>query len=205
MSATLPSAQPLLRAAGFLGASGILLIGVLALLQPLPRAAPRAGSPAVDAGQLCTLRPDGYLRGRFFGALDLTAGWSGKGLVCDGMRRPDGAGVRLFFESNQQGGDQVAVLIAVEGRMESLVGAERPANVTVIDRRGGRFFSTGGTGRCWASIKSVTPLPASLAPPAGHRIDGLVYCVGSLPSIGDRSSLTLGEIHFAGRVSRDEA
>ena len=120
------------------------------------------------------------------------------------MQRPNGEGVRLFFARAQPGGDRVSVLIGIDGRPEDLVGPERSANVTVIDEKAGRFFSAGGPGRCWASINSVTVLPRSSGGHTGYRIDGLVYCVGALPSIGDRSSLTLSDLRFAGRVSSDE-
>jgi len=199
---------PLSRASGLLGAVGVLLIGAIALTQSL-QPARLAGAPAsanpTNENRPCTLRPAGFLRGRFFGALNLTADWSGSNLYCDGMQRPDGEGVRLFFARDQPGGERVSVLIGIDGRPEDLVGAERPANVTVIDERAGRFFSTGGPGRCWASISAVTALPRASDAHAGYRIDGLVYCLGALPSVGDRSSLTLSELHFAGRVSTDEA
>jgi hypothetical protein len=204
MFAALPSANPLNRAIGFLGAAGALLIGTIALMQPLPHAG-TGGSPATTGENgHCTLRPEGFLRGRFFGALSLTADWSGTNLVCDGMQRPNGEGVRLFFARAQPGGERISVLIGIDGRPESLVGAERPANVTVIDEKAGRFFSAGGPGRCWASISSVTDLSLAGGGHAGYRIDGLVYCVGALPSVGDRSSLTLSELRFSGRVFNDE-
>jgi hypothetical protein len=198
------AATPLSRASGLLGAAGVLLIGAMALTQSL-RPAVREGAPAANQeSRPCTLRPDGFLRGRFFGALNLTADWSGSSLYCDGMQRPDGEGVRLFFARDQPGGERVSVLIGIDGRPEDLVGAERPANVTVIDEQAGRFFGAGGPGRCWASINSVTGLPQASEAQAGYRIEGLVYCLGALPSIGDKTSLTLSELHFAGRVSTDE-
>jgi hypothetical protein len=200
------AATPLSRASGLLGAAGVLLIGAMALMQSLQPAVPERTIPAAaNENRPCTLRPDGFLRGRFFGALNLTADWSGSSLYCDGMQRPDGEGVRLFFARDQSGGERVSVLIGIDGRPEDLVGAERAANVTVIDEQAGRFFSSGGPGRCWASINSVTALPQASDAHTGYRIDGLVYCLGALPSVGDRSSLTLSELHFSGRISADEA
>jgi hypothetical protein len=204
MFAASPSATPLSRAIGLLGAAGALLIGTLALMQSLPPAVPEGALADPNENRRCTLRPAGFLRGRLFGALSLTVDWSGAELLCDGMQRPNGEGVRLFFARAQPGGDRVSVLIGIDGRPEDLVGPERSANVTVIDEKAGRFFSAGGPGRCWASINSVTVLPRSSGGHTGYRIDGLVYCVGALPSIGDRSSLTLSDLRFAGRVSSDE-
>jgi len=192
---------PARRVAGVLGAAGVLLMGAAALLQPLPPAPARATPSDPAAGLPCTLHPDGFLRGRIFGALSFTADWSGAGLACDGMPRPDGQSVRLFFAGERPAGGRVSLIIGIDGGLAELVGAERPANVTVIDEREDRFFSTGGPGRCWASIESVTPLPPARGRPAESRIAGVVYCVGALPSLGDRSSLTLGDLHFAGRMT----
>lgn len=204
-------ANPLLnlwlkRAPGLLGTAGVLVTGVLALLQSPavipPGLAVMGAGPA--AGPTCALGPAGFLRGRFFGALSLTADWSGPRLACDGMQKPGGDGVRLFFAGDRPDGGRVAVLIALDGKPEDLAGVDRPANVTVIDERESRFFGAGGPGRCWATIGSVVPLAHRSSYGAGSRIDGLVYCVGALPSVGDRSSLTLSELQFSGWVSAYE-
>jgi hypothetical protein len=194
----LPSRPLLSRAAGLLGGCGVLITGSLALLQALPPA-----PVDQDAGQACALGPGGYLRGRFFGALSLAADWSGPSLACDGMQKPDGDGIRLFFSGDRPGGGRVSLLIGLDGRAEELAGAERPANLTVIDEREDRFFSSAGPGRCWASIDAVTPVEARGGRGAGSRVEGLVYCVGALPSVGDRSSLTLSDLRFAGWVATD--
>ena len=200
-----PATTPGSRAAGFIGAAGVLLTGMLAFQLSLPPVAPAVAPATAGGGRSCTLRPAGYLRGRFFGAVSLTANWSGQSLLCDGMQKPGGEGVRLFFAGEQPGGGRLSVLIGIDGHPDSLVGAERPANVTVIDERDSRFFGTSGAGRCWAVISSVTALARSRGYPAGHRIEGVLYCLGALPSLGDRTSLTLGDLHFAGRISADEA
>ncbi len=205
MFASVSTTRPFARTIGFLGTAVVLMIGTVTLMQSLPPVVPGGVPIAVDENKPCSLQPEGFLRGRFFGALNLTADWSGATLHCDGMQRPGGDGVRLFFARAQDGGERISVLIGIDGQPADLVGKERPANVTVIDELAGRFFSSGGPGRCWASIASVAPLPRAGATPAGYRIDGLVYCLGALPSVGDSSSLTLSELEFAGRVSADEA
>lgn len=195
-------ASPLTRLAGLLGAAGVLVTGALALTQSLPPK-PQIKAAAGAVRQPCALYPDGFFRGHFFGALDLAADWTGTGLTCDGMQRPDGQGVRLYFAGDRPDGARIGVLIGLEGRQEDLMGAEKPANLTIIDERDGRFFSTAGQDRCWASIAAVAPVASSSGHPAGYRVDGLVYCVGALPSVGDRASLTLGDLHFAGWVAAD--
>jgi hypothetical protein len=209
MPARAPANPPpnlwLRRAAGLLGATGVLVTGLVALLQPPAAMPPGLALTArgAAAGPACALGADGFLRGQFFGALSLTADWSGPGLTCDGMQKPDGAGVRLFFAGDRPGGGRVSLLIGLGGRAGELAGAERPANITVIDEQEGRFFNSGGPGRCWASIGSVTPFPRPAGGIAGSRIDGLVYCVGALPSVGDRASLTLSDLEFSGWIAAD--
>jgi len=203
MYSSRPPHAALSSAAGLIGAAGVLLTMVLAfrLSQPAPQA---TAVPPPGRTKPCALRPDGYLRGRFFGAINMTADWSGNRLFCDGMQKPDARGVRLFFAGAQQGGGQVSVVIALDGRPDNLIGGERPANVTVIDEQTGRFFSSGGAGRCWSVISSVTPLAWSRDRPTAYGVDGLLFCLGSLPSLSDRTSLTLGDLSFAGQVSVDE-
>lgn len=187
--------------AGLSGIAGVLLAGGLAFLQAPPAAAPTASAPAPAP---CPLRPEGHLRGRFFGGLDMEVDWSGAGMTCDGMRKPDKSGVRLHFSGNQPGHGPLELVIGINGDIDGIAGAERPANVTVVDGADGRFFSTAGTGRCWARMASAMPQPGQGARRGGTRLEGLVYCVGALPEVGGQSSLTLGDLYFAGLVSPDE-
>jgi len=189
--------------AGLLGAAGVLVIGAFALLQAPAGMAPGRAVPVRPAGQACASGADGFFRGRFFGAVDFEAAWSGAALTCDGMERTDGQGVRLFFAGDRPGGGRVSVLIGLDGQPAGLAGTEQAANVTVIDESDGRFFSSAGPGRCWANVASVTTVAASPAGPAGRRVEGLVYCVGALPSVGDRASLTLGDLQFSGWIAAD--
>jgi hypothetical protein len=183
-----------------LGAAAALACASLALLQA-PPPAPDARPP--EAGGTCALGPAGYLRGQFFGAVELTADWAGRGLTCDGMHRPGGQGVRLYFAGSGPAGGRLAVLVSLAGLPAAIPTGEHPANVTVIDEASGRFFSSAGPGRCWASVSAVQPVAAGAGRPAGSRVDGLVYCLGALPSVGDRASLTLGDLRFAGWVVND--
>jgi hypothetical protein len=89
-------------------------------------------------------------------------------------------------------------MIGIDAPPENLAGGERTANVTVIDERDGRFFSSGGSHRCW-----VDELQARPADGGGRWLAGRLYCAGALPSLADRSSLTLGDLRFSGRFLAD--
>jgi hypothetical protein len=193
------------RVASLLGTSAVLALGALALLQGLPGPTPARGPDGnrvalAGPGQDCDIGLEGFLRGRLFGDLDASLAWTGTGLRCQGMRKPDGQGIRLYFSGPRPDGAPLSVLIGIEGRLEDMVGAERPANITVIDEGTGRFFSSGGPGRCWVRVAAITPLPARRA---GQRVEGLAFCVGALPSMSDRGSVTLGDLAFAGIVGPD--
>ena len=42
----------------------------------------------------------GFLRGKLYGDLQREIDWQGRALRCDGMLRPDGAGMRLLFAAS---------------------------------------------------------------------------------------------------------
>lgn len=203
MPAAPPTAPALRQASSLLATVGVLLTGALALLQTPPPVPAASGAPGQKLAEACPPGAGGFFRGRFFGALDLTADWSAPAMTCDGMRRPDGSGARLYFAGAGPASGRVAVVIGLESRDALSGGAELPANVTVIDETDGRFFSSAGPGRCWARIGQVTPVSHRPGHPAGSRIEGLVYCLGALPSVGDRSSLTLGDLQFSGWLAAD--
>lgn len=188
----------------WLGTVLVLAIGGLAFAQHLPTRQ-QAGQKAVpaaiaggDSSPHCALDPPGYLRGRLFGALDARLDWSGDELHCSGMLRPEGRGVRLYFAHDVPGQGRLSVQISIAGRPSGLARGEAPANVTIIDPSG-HFFSSAGFDRCWTRIDSVRRQAGN----AALRIEGMVYCVGALPSVQDRTSLTLGDLHFAGQATVD--
>lgn len=206
------------RLAGLGGCLGVLLLGAVALTQS-PPATSRASSPVFapagasspPAAELpapvrvapCAMAPAGFVRGRWFGTLDLVVDWTGPELGCEGMLRPHGNGIRLLFAQQLADGSRVVLVLGIDGDPDALPGPERPTNVTIIDEREGRFFSTTGAGRCWTDIQAAGPLQLASASGGDWRVAGILYCVGALPALGDRGSLTLGETRFAGIFSRD--
>lgn len=178
---------------GILGLLAILLLVFSARLpaskmSPYFEAAPQIGSCIMD-------RP-GYLRGKIYGEFRLEINLVGKSLSCDGMPQPDGQGIRLFFSAGQ---NNLAFVLGIEGEVEKMAGNEQSVNLTVINEKTGRFYSTAGLDRCWTLIDAVEPYQSRQS--AHYRIDGVLYCSGALASLSDRQSITLGDIHFSGRFS----
>ncbi len=157
-------------------------------MKPFLEAAPQISNCMMD-------RP-GYLRGAIYGELKQDINLVGKSLSCDGMPHPDGKGIRLFFSAEP---NNISFIIGVEGRLENMAGNEQSVNLTVIDEQNGRFYSTAGLERCWTHIEAVEPYQSRTS--AHYRIDGVLYCSGALASLIDKQSITLGDIHFSGRLS----
>lgn len=177
------------RLSGLIGTAVVLLLVWLVLSIPVPEtAAPARG---------CT----GYLRGQIFGALTMDLDWSGAKLTCEGMSRPDGKGIRLYFAWDQGNEERLVLVVGIDETAISVAGSEKPANVTFIDERNGRFYSSGGTGRCWTDVVRMASLPAS---GRNHQLKGRLYCTGTLPALNDYSSLTLGDIHYYGHFAFDD-
>ena len=166
---------------------------------------PSATTPALVATgpvDLCESVDDAYLSGTLYGALDRAIEWRGTDMRCEGGPRPDGDGMRLVFTAPGDGegnedGDRLVFVIGISGALEGLTDVERVANVTVIDASSGRFFSSGRQERCWTTVTSVSE-------DNGHtQIGGELYCAGSLPSMSDGSSISLGDFRYSGRLIFD--
>lgn len=187
-----PAATPASRATTLASLAGLALVAGAVVLQPLPPPPPAAD---VAGGQPCDLVPPGFLSGRLYGDREQTLDWRGRRLRCDGSLRPDD-GLRLMFAGTAGPGDSTLTLIlGISGQLAGLEGTERPANVTVVDGRSGRFYASAGPGRCWTRVSAV-----AAAAPRTFRIAGQLYCAGALPALQDAGSLTLGDISYAGRL-----
>jgi hypothetical protein len=174
-------------------AVGGLLLGAL-LQPPWTRSGP--GFPATPVAS-CSGDEPAYLRGSLFGAVNRTLNWAGPGLDCGGSLRPGNAGLRLYFASDK---DALTIVLGLAVSAAGPAGVEVPANVTLIAGDGAQFFASTGEGRCWSRIESVA---AKSGEPGRRHVAGIVYCAGALPSLRDRGSVTLGDLHYAGWVDTD--
>ena len=176
------------RLIGPAGAAAVLLAGWLALSQTVPE--------TVATAKGC----EGYLRGEIFGTVAMKLDWSGERLRCEAMSRPDGKGIRLHIAWDQGDDEHLVLVVGIDGVTAPVAGLEKPANVTFIDEQSGHFYSSGGAGRCWTDISELKSLSTR-----DHRrqLKGRLYCTGALPALNDRSSLTLGDLHYYGRFAFD--
>jgi hypothetical protein len=190
------------RFASFIGLAAVLFVGAAALRQPLPPAVPD-NVPATQtpgAAPPCGNAEEAHFSGELFGALAQRVDWRGAALECAGGLRPGGSGARLVFGGRQRDGERLLFVLGIDAVAGEIDGRERPTNVTVVDESTGRFFSSGGQGRCWTDVEASTPGDSG---DASRRIRGVLYCAGALPSLNDLSSVTLGDLTFAGRLDAD--
>lgn len=174
----------------------LILPGLAASCEP---DAPQTGPLTAD----CIV--DGELTADVFGAVEARLEWRDDTLECDGMPRPHGNGARLRFAGPATSNGetlQLAFIIALPGLEKGSRARELPAGVTLIEEKGGRFFSTPESPACWADIERQDPVEAAspYADPE-YRIKGLLYCVSPLAEVNGNSSVTFTDLRFAGRLS----
>ncbi len=177
-------------------------LGWLALSQRLPEPPQTASdkSDSLPALAPCVMPRDGFWKGRIVGSESLDLDWSGAALSCAGIERPDGQGLRLFFAGHPHpGNDQLRFALGITASLADLAGREHVANLTVIDEASSQFFHSPG-GRCFTYVSDVAPLDGA---PGTYRVEGELYCAGAIPSVSGLSSVTLGDIAYAGRLTLD--
>lgn len=194
------------RADAIVGALGLLTalwLAVQAFSLPIPRGAAGDDSRADPPGlEPCVMAGGGYWRGRIFGATVLDIDWRDAVLECAGNARPGERGLRLFLAGRPAAGaERLLLVIGIGAQLPDLAGREHPASITVIDETTSGFFH-GSESRCFARIDSVRALPGE----GRHwRVEGDLYCAGSIPAVAGPGSVTLGDMRFAVRLSLEES
>ena len=144
----------------------------------------------------CVMDQDGYLRGELYGEVRKTLDWRGENMLCDGMPRPEGRGIRLVF--SEQTDPDVPGLVMVIGIADAVLGGpeqELEANVTIIDQVSGKFYSTQAQPRCWTRMTTQLRLTGTIE--ESWRLDGNLYCASALAALAGPGSVTLDDIEYS--------
>lgn len=179
--------------------SVVATVGLAALVGLAELPAPPAQSDTSlqpPAFEPCGTGSGGYLRGQLHGDIQQTIDWADDGMRCDGMLRPEDAGLRLIF-APAEGAAGPLVVIGLDGGPEEVVGREVVANLTIVDEGNGRFFNSGPGERCWAQTSRLQP------DAGGYEVAGRLYCAGALAEVNGPGTVTPGELEFAGRIPAD--
>jgi hypothetical protein len=145
----------------------------------------------------CVMDQDGYLHGELYGSLETTLDWQGATMLCDGMARPEGRGIRLVFA--EQVDPEIPGLIIVIGLADAVLGepkSELTANVTLLDQRARRIYSTQEEARCWVQLINQLQLHGTTT--ETWRLDGELYCASALAALTGTGSVTLDDFVFSG-------
>ena len=136
----------------------------------------------------------GHLATTLVGAVEADIDWRAAELVCEGMPRPGGEGVRLRF-AGQVDDRRFTIIIALPGLQRDQPASELASNVTLIEEGAGRFFSTADTEICWTDVNF---LESERGATNRYRIGGTLYCVAPLVEVNGSSSVSLAELDFSG-------
>ncbi len=157
----------------------------------------------------CALPIDAYLEARVAGAIEGAIEWQAKDMNCDGMRRPDGEGLRVTF-SGAHGAEHLTLVFGVPHLPEGAEGRAVPVNVTLI-REGGGLYSTRGGDKCVLDSVHQYPLevpelptakPAAGTPSRHWRIEARGFCLEPARAVGDsRSAIMLSTFDFRGQLT----
>ena len=162
----------------------------------------------------CLAPADAFLDARLAGAIDTAIAWHAEDMDCDGMRRPDGKGLRVSF-AGARGDERLTLVFAAPKLAEGAAGRAVPVNVTLI-RAGGGMYSTRGDDKCVLDsvrqealerVPVVTPPPgglnATIDPAARHwSIEAHGFCLEPARAVGDgRDAILVSTFDFRGQLT----
>jgi hypothetical protein len=164
-----------------------------ASVQPEPAAAPVAAS--------CLLSGDGYLHARLGGALDKTIDWPNSGTRCQGENRREPPGVRLSFQRDPAGRENLLFVFGLTGVREGQPAHEIGTNLTVIVQGTSKIYGTQGDSRC--TVDSLTQRPTTTA--HAYRLEARGFCTQPAHAVRGSGAVLVSTFDFAGVVTYDAA
>lgn len=150
----------------------------------------------------CDGLPDAYLEARLAGAIDAELRWRGADLQCDGMRRPDGKGLRVTFTGNV-GAERLTLVFGAPRLAEGASERAVAVNVTLI-REGGALYGTRGDDKCVLDEVRQEPLPAPAADNRYRhwRIEAHGFCLEPARAVADgRDAILVARFDFRGQIA----
>jgi len=150
----------------------------------------------------CDAPANAYLEARLAGALDAELHWTATDMRCEGMRRPDGLGLRVTFQGHVAGRPLTLVFAAARlGEGESAHAV--PVNVTLI-REGDTIYGTQGDGRCLLDDVRQAPLVSPTAAGTARlwQIEARGFCLDpARAAVTGSSAILLSRFDFRGQIS----
>ncbi len=162
----------------------------------------QAGSAAEgSAPELrCLPGQEGFLTMRLRGSIEEEVRWTEPALICEGMSRPDGRGLRLRFAGPRAGGE-LAVVFAAPELGAGTSGKTIPVNVTLLDGAGERIYGTQGDSRCAFDAVEQQAIESTALPPRSYRVSARGFCTAPARAMDGSGAVFVTRFDFSGLVS----
>jgi hypothetical protein len=164
-----------------------------------PTAAPAAKQVAAAIAANCLPSGDGYLHARLGGALDKTIDWSNSGTRCQGESRGGPPGVRLSFQRDPAGKENLLFVFGLTGVREGQPAHEIGTNLTLIVQGTSKIYGTQGDSRC--TVDSLTQTPTTTA--HAYRLEARGFCTQPAHAVRGNGAVLVSTFDFAGVVTYD--
>lgn len=162
-------------------------------------------TPVAVADAASTLRclpaQDGYLTMRLRGSIEAEVTWREPEILCTGMPRPDGRGLRLSFSGSLPGNRPLVIVFAAPELGMGVSSRGVPVNVTLIDESGERIYGTQGETRCTFDSVEQLPLSSARVPPHTYQVSARGFCTAPARALDGHGAVLLTRFDFAGLVS----
>ncbi len=150
----------------------------------------------------CDGLPDAYLEARLAGAIDAEVHWQAADMQCEGMRRPDGRGLRVTF-TGAVGSERLTLVFGAPQLAEGSSAHAVPVNLTVI-REGSTLYGTRGDDKCVFDDVRQAALPAlaGQATVRRWRIEARGFCLEPARAVaGGRDAILVSRFDFRGQLA----
>lgn len=158
-------------------------------------AAPTMAPVAVN----CLPAGDGYLHARLGGALDKTIDWPNSGTRCQGETRSQPPGVRLSFQREPAGKENLLFVFGLTGVREAQPAHALGTNLTLIVQGTSKIYGTLGDSRC--TVDSLTQTPTKTA--HAYRLEARGFCTQPAHAVRGNGAVLVSTFEFAGLVTYD--
>lgn len=161
-------------------------------------AAPEATAPsAKPVAVSCLPSGNGYLHARLGGALDKTIDWPNSGTRCQGEARNAPPGVRLSFQRDPAGKENLLFVFGLTGVREGQPAHEIGTNLTLIVQGTSKIYGTQGDSRC--TVDSLTQTPTTTA--HAYRLEARGFCTQPAHAVRGNGAVLVSTFEFAGLVT----
>jgi hypothetical protein len=162
-------------------------------------AAPGGATHAPIAAAACLSSGDGYLRARVAGAIDRSIDWPNSGTRCQGETKAQPAGVRLSFQRDPSGKENLLFVFGLTGIREGQPAREVGTNLTLIVQGSTKIYSTLGDSRCTVDSLAQKPLAAAHS----YRLEARGFCTQPAHAVRGNGAVLVSTFEFAGVVNYD--